>query len=172
MFQSFDNAGIPRPTTRPEWMALLARAPHHLLVGALPPSSSAAPQWLRKPETGLMMVQGRAGGTGERFNLGEITVTRCALRLTGTDAQAPVGVAYVVGRNHRHAQLAAMADALLQDPAEREVLEDTLLTPVRAHLQQLQAVRHDRAQTTKVDFLTVAREAGGGDGEENTGEEA
>ena len=31
------------------------------------------------------------------------------------------------------------------------------------HLQQQRAVRHDRAQTTKVDFLTVAREAGGGD---------
>jgi hypothetical protein len=33
----------------------------------------------------------------------------------------------------------------------------------------LQSVRHERAQTTKVDFLTVAREAGGGDDE---GEEA
>ena len=114
MFQSFDNAGEHRPTTRPEWMALLARAPQNLLDGALPASSGAAPQWLRKPETGLMMVQGRAGGTGERFNLGEITVTRCALRLAGADAQAPVGVAYVVGRDHRQAQLAAMADALLQ----------------------------------------------------------
>ena len=166
MFQSFDNAGVQRPTTRPEWMALLARAPQSLLDGALPANSGAAPQWLRKPETGLMMVQGRAGGTGERFNLGEITVTRCALRLAGADAQAPVGVAYVLGRNHRQAQLAAMADALLQDPANLEELEEKLLKPVREHLQQLQTVRHERAQTTKVDFLTVAREAGGGDDEE------
>jgi alpha-D-ribose 1-methylphosphonate 5-triphosphate synthase subunit PhnG len=165
MFQSFDSAGVQRPTTRPEWMALLARAPQKLLDGALPMDSGAAPQWLRKPETGLMMVQGRAGGTGERFNLGEITVTRCALRLPGADAQAPVGVAYVLGRNHRQAQLAAVADALLQDPAHHQGLEDKLLTPVREHLQQLQAVRHERAQTTKVDFLTVAREAGGGDDE-------
>jgi alpha-D-ribose 1-methylphosphonate 5-triphosphate synthase subunit PhnG len=166
MFQSFDNAGVQRPTTRPEWMALLARAPQSLLDGALPANSGAAPQWLRKPETGLMMVQGRAGGTGERFNLGEITVTRCALRLAGADAQAPVGVAYVLGRNHRQAQLAAMADALLQDPANLEELEEKLLKPVREHLQQRQSVRHERAQTTKVDFLTVAREASGGDDEE------
>lgn len=165
MFQSFDSAGVQRPTTRPEWMALLARAPQKLLDGALPTDSGAAPQWLRKPETGLMMVQGRAGGTGERFNLGEITVTRCALRLPGADALAPVGVAYVLGRNHRQAQLAAVADALLQDPAHREGLEDKLLKPVREHLQALQVVRHDRAQTTKVDFLTVAREAGSGDDE-------
>ena len=165
MFQSFDNAGVQRPTSRPEWMALLARAPQKLLDGALPQQGNAAPQWLRKPETGLMMVQGRAGGTGERFNLGEITVTRCALRLPGADAQAPVGVAYVLGRNHRQAQLAAIADALLQDPAQRELLEEKLLKPVREHLQQHRAVRHDRAQTTKVDFLTVAREAGSGDDE-------
>lgn len=165
MFQSFDNAGLRQPITRPEWMALLARAPQNLLDGALPAFRSAAPQWLRKPETGLMMVQGRAGGTGERFNLGEITVTRCALRLAGAHAQAPVGVAYVLGRNHRQAQLAAMADALLQDPLHREELEEKLLKPVREHLQQLQSVRHERAQTTKVDFLTVAREAGGGDDE-------
>lgn len=169
MFQSFDNAGVQRPTTRPEWMALLARAPQNLLDGAWLQQGSAAPQWLRKPETGLMMVQGRAGGTGERFNLGEITVTRCALRLAGADAQAPVGVAYVLGRNHRQAQLAAMADALLQDPAHREMLEEKLLTPLREHLQERQTVRHDRAQTTKVDFLTVAREAGSADDE---GEEA
>jgi alpha-D-ribose 1-methylphosphonate 5-triphosphate synthase subunit PhnG len=167
-------------------MALLARAPLDLLANAMPPLSSA-PQWLRKPETGLMMVQGRAGGTGERFNLGEVTVTRCALRLGASPAatpedanphaalqapSAPVGVAYVLGRNHRHAQLAAVADALLQDPLQREGLEEKLLQPVRAHLQQQQALRHARAQTTKVDFLTVAREAGGGDGEDNEAEQA
>lgn len=163
MFQSFDKAAEQRLTTRPEWMALLARAPQNLLVDALPQSGSGQPQWLRKPETGLMMVQGRAGGTGERFNLGEITVTRCALRLAGADAQAPVGVAYVLGRNHRQAQLAAMADALLQDAAQHRLLEEKLLTPLRQHLQKLQGVRHGRAQTTKVDFLTVAREAGSAD---------
>jgi alpha-D-ribose 1-methylphosphonate 5-triphosphate synthase subunit PhnG len=120
-------------------------------------------QWLRRPETGLMMVQGRVGGTGERFNLGEVTVTRCALRLNTTDSDAPVGVYYLLGRNHRQAQLAAVADALLQDPAQHAELEANLLTPLREHLQAQNAARHARAQTTKVDFLTVAREAGGDD---------
>jgi len=140
-------------------MALLARAPLRLLDEALT-DHQATPQWLRQPETGLMMVQGRAGGTGERFNLGEITITRCALRLSQTPT-GPVGVAYVLGRNHRQAQLAAVADALLQDPAQRETLALSLLAPVRQHLQQQQAERHRRAQTTKVDFMTVAREAAG-----------
>lgn len=146
-------------------MALLARAPVRLLDEALS-DHQATLQWLRQPETGLMMVQGRAGGTGERFNLGEITVTRCALRLSQLSLNGPVGVAYVLGRNHRQAQLAAVADALLQDPAQREALAVSLLAPVRQHLQQLQAERHQRAQTTKVDFMTVAREAAGAQDED------
>jgi alpha-D-ribose 1-methylphosphonate 5-triphosphate synthase subunit PhnG len=80
----------------------------------------------------------------------------------------PVGVAYVMGRNHRHAQLAAVADALLQIPAEWSVLEQRLLAPLRAHVQEGQTRRHAQAQTTKVDFLTVAREASGVDEEESS----
>jgi alpha-D-ribose 1-methylphosphonate 5-triphosphate synthase subunit PhnG len=164
MFQTDDHDPSAPTADRQAWMALLARAPVRLLDEALT-DHHATPQWLRQPETGLMMVQGRAGGTGERFNLGEITVTRCALRLSQTPA-GPVGVAYVLGRNHRQAQLAAVADALLQDPAQRETLAVSLLAPLRQHLQQLQAERHRRAQTTKVDFMTVAREAAGAQDED------
>jgi alpha-D-ribose 1-methylphosphonate 5-triphosphate synthase subunit PhnG len=157
MFQTFDkNPHQSRQT----WMALLARAPQPLLTEKLAEHMHGQPHWLRRPETGLMMVQGRVGGTGERFNLGEVTVTRCALRLPAATADAPVGVAYVLGRNHQLAQLAAMADALLQDPAHHADLDRQLLAPLRQHLQTLRNERHARAQTTKVDFLTVAREAG------------
>ena len=161
MFHAFDNTGPNRPTPRPEWMALLSRAPLPVLEQGLAEQASAAMQWLRKPETGLYMVQGRAGGTGERFNLGEITVTRCALRVGGEGSA--VGVAYVMGRNHRQAQLAAIADALLQDPARHGAIDDSVLQPVRQHLALRQAQRAARAQSTKVDFFTVAREAGSPD---------
>ena len=161
MFHAFDNTGPNRPTPRPEWMALLSRAPLPLLEQALSQQTGSPLQWLRKPETGLYMVQGRAGGTGERFNLGEMTVTRCALRVGGEDSA--VGVAYVMGRNHRQAQLAAVADALLQDPAQHERIDNTVLQPVRQHLALQQAHRAARAQSTKVDFFTVARESGTAD---------
>ena len=165
MFHAFDNTGPNRPTPRTEWMALLSRAPLPLLEQALAGQEGLSPQWLRKPETGLYMVQGRAGGTGERFNLGEITVTRCALRVQGEGSA--VGVAYVMGRAHRQAQLAATADALLQDPARHGALEDALLQPVRQHLALQQAQRAARAQSTRVDFFTVAREAAGSDAGED-----
>jgi len=157
MFQTFDTNP---PSTRQTWMALLARAPQDLLDLALASHLGTPLEWLRRPETGLMMVQGRVGGTGERFNLGEITVTRCALRLQTGSADAPMGVSYVLGRNHRQAQLAAIADALLQVASEHDALENNLLQPLRQHLQTQQNIRHSRAQTTKVDFVTVAREAG------------
>ena len=75
-------------------------------------------------------------------------------------------MAYVLGRHHRQAELAALADALLQDPAQQASLEQKLLTPIRQHLAQLKAKRLAQTQSTKVDFFTVAREAGGGDNEE------
>lgn len=163
MFHAFDNDGPSRPASRQDWMALLARAPQSLLEQSLAEHLSTAQQWLRRPETGLMMVQGRAGGTGERFNLGEITVTRCALRLGDAGSDAPVGVAYVLGRSHRQVQLAALADALLQDTRWHEQLELSLVEPIRQHLRAQGARRRDRAQSTRVDFLTMAREAGGDD---------
>jgi alpha-D-ribose 1-methylphosphonate 5-triphosphate synthase subunit PhnG len=165
MFHAFDNAQPNRPMGRQAWMGLLARAPQGLLEAALAAHAHTDVRWLRRPETGLMMVQGRAGGTGERFNLGEVTVTRCALRLAAGDA--PVGVAYVVGRNQRQARLAAVADALLQEPAHQAALELNLLEPIRVHLRNEAAQRHARAQTTKVEFFTVARESGSSNEEED-----
>ena len=91
----------------------------------------------------------------------------CSSDLLG-EVGAPVGVAYVMGRSHRHAQLAAVADALLQDPAQQASLDAQVLAPVRRHLELQRARRHARAQSSKVEFFTVAREAGGTDGEEDT----
>ena len=161
MFHAFDSHPAAEPGDRAQWMALLARAPMTLLEPALGQYAQGVPRWLRPPETGLMMVQGRAGGTGERFNLGEVTVTRCALRLSEQrHDEAAVGVAYVLGRSHRHAQLAAVADALLQDPTQQGSLDAILLAPVRAHLLRERATRYARAQSSKVEFFTVARQSG------------
>ena len=165
MLQSFDGGHAAAPaSSRADWIALLARAPLPLLQAGLADTVRDPARWLRRPETGLMMVQGRAGGTGERFNLGELTVTRCALRLA--DAPAPVGVAYVLGRSHQQAELAARADALLQDATQRETLELHLLAPLRRHLAAQRGQRAQRAQATRVDFFTLAREAGGAEDEE------
>lgn len=103
----------------------------------------------RPPETGLCMVRGRMGGSGDAFNLGEMTLTRCVVQL----ADATVGVAYVIGRDRRKAELAALADALLQggrlDPAALATIDDALC---EQHRQ-----RADAVAATRVDFFTLVR---------------
>ncbi len=171
MFQAFDNPGPGRPLIRANWMALLARAPVDLLDAALRDHVARPARWLRAPQTGLMMVQGRAGGTGERFNLGEVTVTRCALRVDALDAgaEATVGVGYVLGRSHRQVHLAALADALMQDPTQQAAMNAGLLDAIRSHLAGTLAARQARAASTRVDFFTVARESGDGRDDEGEG---
>lgn len=156
MFQTSDGAG----NERREWMELLARAPLVMLEnwarGAGEGGSLPGRTWLRKPETGLAMLRGRAGGAGERFNLGELTVTRCVLRIETGE----VGVAYVRGRSQRKAELAAFADALLQSVAWRDAVRRRLIEPVRTQLEAEAARDRRKAQATRVEFLTLAREAG------------
>lgn len=156
--------GTPMNTAvaaRQAWMRLLARAPLALLEATLGDVAGPAPRWLRRPETGLVMAQGRVGGTGERFNLGEVTVTRCALRPDPSRVTCDhVGVAYVMGRSARHAELAATADALLQDPAGRAHLPADMLERIAGWLEADRAARRERARATRVEFFTVAREAG------------
>src|SRR5262245_33473634 len=141
---------------RSAWIGTLARAPLAVLEHWAAARGSLSFTWLRRPETGLVMVRARAGGAGDKFNLGEMAVTRCALRL---DAGA-VGVAYVRGRSPRRAELAALADALLQTVEAREDVKRTLLEPLRGRLDTEAARARRVAQSTKVEFFALAR---GGD---------
>jgi alpha-D-ribose 1-methylphosphonate 5-triphosphate synthase subunit PhnG len=159
-----DTKSSPVDTARQAWMRLLSRAPLEMLEQALARFAGQQPQWLRAPETGLIMAQSRIGGSGARFNLGEVTVTRCALR---TDPAAvdcsTVGVAYVLGRSHRHAELAATADAMLQDPTCKEIFPADLLKGIEEWLVGRREARTNKARSTKVEFFTVARETNNDD---------
>jgi alpha-D-ribose 1-methylphosphonate 5-triphosphate synthase subunit PhnG len=152
MLQVVDRSNAERR----EWMGLLARAPRELLEAWAGCAKAPGFTWLRRPESGLAMVRGRVGGSGGKFNLGEMTITRCALRLEGGAS----GVAYVQGRDHRKAELAALADALLQTKGAAERVRSGLIEPVRAHLEARAASMQRKAQATRVDFFTLAREAG------------
>lgn len=135
---------------RKDWMGLLARArPDRLatLFPDLPPHAL-----LRSPEVGAVMAQGRTGGSGQPFNLGEMTVTRCSVRL----ADGTVGHAHVQGRSKDHAARAAVLDALLQSGAAA-ALEETVLTPLRADEIAARSLRAAKAAATKVEFFTLVR---------------
>src|SRR5712692_2400295 len=89
---------------RRRWMSILAQAGSDEIEAAWNAlSDRPGYRVLRGPEVGLVMVRGRAGGTGVRFNLGEVTVTRCTVALDDDT----IGHAYIRGRDARHAELAA-----------------------------------------------------------------
>jgi alpha-D-ribose 1-methylphosphonate 5-triphosphate synthase subunit PhnG len=135
-------------------LGLLARSPAGLLaerlarVGELPSFT-----WLRKSETGTVMLRARIGGDGARFNLGEATITRCTLRLAG----GTVGVGTVRGRSARQAEMIALCDAMLQQPS----LAGPVETEVIAALAEAERQRHARAAAataaSRVDFYTLVR---------------
>lgn len=137
-------------TERQHWMAILARADAATLArecaGKLPDYAV-----IRGPEAGLAMLRGRAGGSGAPFNVGEATVVRCTVR----SAAGHLGHAYCLGRDERHAELAAAIDAGLQDPALHPALHDVVDTLAEA---QAAARRQDarRAAATQVQFFTMA----------------
>lgn len=138
---------------RKSWMGLLAKAPANRLA-ALWESFDDRPGFthLRPPEVGGAMVRGRMGGTGAPFNLGEMTVTRCSVRIDSGE----VGHAYVQGRDRAKAETAALIDALMQTGAAGTV-RDAILAPLKTEMNAAKAARAAKAAATKVDFFTMVR---------------
>ncbi|MEO1491267.1 MAG: phosphonate C-P lyase system protein PhnG [Pseudomonadota bacterium] len=146
-------ADDPLIRARQDWMSVLAKAPGTRLAAVMEAlGPEPAHSWLRAPEFGAVMSRGRAGATGAPFNLGEITVTRCSLRLE----DGTVGHAYIAGRDADHARRAALCDALLQGPRAAE-LQATVIAPLRADLARAAAEAEARADKTRVDFFTMVR---------------
>lgn len=156
---------MPEAATEPEphaarrrWMAVLARASAAELEAALAGYGTPPPYTrLRGPEAGLVMVRGRIGGGGGAFNLGEMTVTRCTVRLAG----GTVGHAYVTGRDERQAELAALCDALLQDPERGAALQATMIEPLETAQQQRRQSMAAKAAATRVQFFAMETWRGG-----------
>lgn len=138
---------------RKAWMGLLAKAPAGRVSTLLDLAISRPGfTWLRAPEIGSTMVRARAGATGAPFNLGEMTITRCALTL-GT---GEVGHAYIQGRNKADAEAAALVDALMQTPAAAQ-MQKGVLSPLSKEAQDRRKTRAAKAAATKVDFFTMVR---------------
>ncbi|ABF62670.1 phosphonate metabolism PhnG (plasmid) [Ruegeria sp. TM1040] len=141
------------PEDRKAWMSLLATAPEARLASLFEAfGHSPEHAFLRAPETGGVMVRGRTGASGAPFNLGEMTVTRCTLKLVSGE----VGHGYVQGRSKRQAEMAAKLDAMMQTEAAPE-LENKILTPLRTERDAAREARAAKAAATKVDFFTMVR---------------
>ncbi|MEG1210256.1 MAG: phosphonate C-P lyase system protein PhnG [Leclercia sp.] len=141
-------------STRQRWMRVLA----HSLPATLQAQMSALglnPTYerIRTPETGLVQIQARMGGTGARYFAGDATLTRAVVRL----ASGTLGYSYLLGRDKQHAEQCAVIDALLQEAPHFQTLMETVIAPLEADRAARIAARQAEVNTSRVDFFTLVR---------------
>ena len=93
------------------------------------------------------------GGTGKRFVMGDMTITRAVIQLDG----GVYGYSYVSGRNKPHAELCAVIDALLQMQGMDELLHKRVIAPLAALQQERRQQRAREVASSRVDFFTLVR---------------
>ena len=147
------TSNAPGPTERQRWMAVLSRTTA-AEISAILEAHGGLPEHtvLKDAQVGTVMIEGRAGGTGQRFNLGEATTTRCVVRLR----DGILGMSYALGSDRRKALLAALLDGRLQQSGPNHALMACVSALAsRQHAARQCASR--KAASTKVDFFTLAR---------------
>ena len=137
---------------RPEWISIFSKTNESLLKNSLDHINFKENyDVLLGPEIGSIMIQGRAGGTGDKFNLGEATLTKCIVKF-----QEKTGYSYHLGRNLIKSEYGAILDALMQI----ESYHSKLLIYVKEFQEQIQKEKikiiADFSES-KVDFFTMVR---------------
>ena len=144
---------------RQAWLRTLALADASLLARlADPVLADYRFDSLRAPETGLVLLRARIGGDGDRFNLGEATISRCVLKHLTPDHRALAGVGHVLGRDLDRARRVAALDALLQREDLHGALAAALLQPMAADTARRQAAERAATEATRVRFFTLMPE--------------
>ncbi|WP_347911232.1 phosphonate C-P lyase system protein PhnG [Pseudomonas grandcourensis] len=139
-------------TERQHWIGVLARASRSELQPFEAALRDVEFQLIRAPEIGMALVRGRMGGNGAPFNVGEMSVTRCVVRL----ADGRTGYSYLAGRDKVHAELAALADAHLQGAQQRHWLAE-MIAPLATVQAGRRAQKEAETAATKVEFFTLVR---------------
>ncbi|WP_081964092.1 phosphonate C-P lyase system protein PhnG [Hoeflea sp. BAL378] len=135
-------------------LSVLAKAPaKDLLARWKETGLDPSVELLRGPESGLVALQGRIGGGGQPFHVGEVSATRVTVRI-GSGA---VGHAMISGRDARKAQLVAVIDALAQDAEHAETIERTIVAPLEKGLAEADAKLREETAATRVNFFTMVR---------------
>jgi alpha-D-ribose 1-methylphosphonate 5-triphosphate synthase subunit PhnG len=145
-------APVAEHAARQQWIGVLAQARSAELSRHEAALRDTEYQLIRAPEIGMTLVRGRMGGTGAPFNVGEMSVTRCVVRL----ADGRTGYSYLAGRDKAHAELAALADAHLQGSQQARWISELIEPLARAQAARRAAKDADTA-ATKVEFFTLVR---------------
>jgi len=147
---------------RSQWLGLFARSQDKTLFDALcalaldPEQEFGSALWIRPAETGLMQVMARADGVGAAFCFHEVCSTRASIRLEN----GQTGHALVLGHRIEHCKRVAWLDANMNDEQFRLGTGLKLVQRLEEAEQAVRAQRMSSAEQTRVEFFTLAREAG------------
>lgn len=148
------EAGGDGDVGRQRLLSVLAKAPAKELLSCWKQTGlDPSVELLRGPESGLVALQGCAGGTGQPFHVGEVSATRVTVRI----GSGQVGHAMISGRDGRKAQLVAVIDALAQDPAQTEMIERVIVAPLERLADEADAKLREETAATRVNFFTMVR---------------
>ena len=151
-----DGAEDKSKARRKAALAVLAQADAAEIAACLDAVALPAHEDARGAESGLVMVRGRIGGDGAPFSLGEVTISRAAVRL----ATGEVGFGYTLGRNQEKARMIALCDALVQSRDHADSVDARVIAPLRAAIGARHAQRAAETAATRVDFYTMVRGEG------------
>ncbi|MEL6168073.1 MAG: phosphonate C-P lyase system protein PhnG [Pseudomonadota bacterium] len=137
---------------RERWLSVLARTPAAVLADHVDLPAPAGTRWVRPAVAGMVMSEGRAGGSGGRFSLGQVAVTRATAERGGR-----LGIGYIMGHDPERAERMALADLALQEAPE--ALMAALVEPEARRQADVRATRAKKAAATRVEFFTIARQS-------------
>ncbi|ORM79061.1 phosphonate C-P lyase system protein PhnG [Pantoea deleyi] len=145
---------MEQQTDRQRWLSVLAHSnaamlETHWQALNLQPAFTL----VRPAEIGLTRLQARMGATGNRFVMGDATVTRAVVQLE----DGTLGYSYLLGRDKAHTERCALLDALLQQPETRPLLEERIISPLAAWREEQRQLRAREIASSKVDFFTLVR---------------
>lgn len=141
-------------TLRQHWMKVLAMSRYQAICQLYESLAlNPAYQMIRPPEIGLVQLQGKMGGSGNRFYIGDATMTRAVVQLES----GHYGFGYVLGRDKHHAKQNALIDALMQEGTYQAKLIESVIHPLQRELETLKAQKQAEIESTRVDFFTLVR---------------
>ncbi|MEO0444221.1 MAG: phosphonate C-P lyase system protein PhnG [Pseudomonadota bacterium] len=139
---------------RQQALAILAKSPLEKIEEHwLPLQIQSNYTLLKKPEVAMVMVKAQSNSEGQAFNMGEMTVTHCVLRLDNHC----IGYGYIAGRCKNKALLVALIDAHQQSREYNQTIIQSVITPLKQLLIDKQQQQACKVQKTKVDFFTMVR---------------
>jgi alpha-D-ribose 1-methylphosphonate 5-triphosphate synthase subunit PhnG len=136
-------------TLRCELLARLSDAELSELAAIATGNSPAELIVVTEPTVGMIMARAIEGAHGETFNLGEVLVTECQIRIGEHE-----GWAMLMGSRKKGALAAATIDAALAADESKATAVDPILTRFIAHYDIALAAEQAELAATRVQFET------------------